>query len=190
MLRALVETPVELVVAALVFFVASVTILLTGLAKTEFGPAARRRRNLRQAAARAQRARSTAGSVDARGSGATEGARGDSDAAHHSSNAVTGRITAAEAQRLAPLRARAAYIEHHPTRPRPFWLRVRILWRSGYAGWIAAILIGSFSMATHFGAYWLIAGGGWLGAIGITLLSTGMMVFIGGWIGLGLVDSR
>src|SRR5919205_1232619 len=49
------------------------------------------------------------------------------------------------------------------------------LGREGYAGWIIAALVGAFSMATHFGAYWLIAGGGWLGAALVTLCSTVVM---------------
>ena len=68
--------------------------------------------------------------------------------------------------------------------------RLRRLWREGYAGWIIASLAGAFSMATHFGAYWLIAGGGWLGAAAITVGSTVVMVAICFWVVLGLAESR
>ena len=75
-------------------------------------------------------------------------------------------------------------------RPVGWYARLRALWREGHAGWIIASCVGAFSMATHFGAYWLIAGGGWLGATAITLASTVVMVAICFWIVLGLVESR
>ena len=67
---------------------------------------------------------------------------------------------------------------------------LRHAWREGYGGWIIACLAGSFSMATHFGAWWLIAGGGWLGAAVVTLGSTALMVLACAWVGLGLLNGR
>ncbi len=71
-----------------------------------------------------------------------------------------------------------------------WWRKLRFAWREGYSGWVIASVAGAFSMATHFGAYWLITGGGWPGAIAITLLSTLVMVGACAWIGLGLITSR
>ena len=71
-----------------------------------------------------------------------------------------------------------------------WWAKLRLIWRGGYAGWIVAALVGAFSMATHFGMFWLVVGGGWLGAIVITLLSTAAMSLACVWIVLGLVNPR
>jgi hypothetical protein len=99
-------------------------------------------------------------------------------------------LSAQELARLSAFRPRARMMAGEPLAPVRWWQRVRLAWREGYAGWIVASLLGSFSMATHFGAYWLIVGGGWPGAIAITLLSTVVMVSACAWIGLGLVSGR
>jgi hypothetical protein len=64
------------------------------------------------------------------------------------------------------------------------------MWRDGHAGWIVAALLGAFSMATHFGAFWLIVGGGWLGAIVVTVVATAAMTAACLWVLLGLVSPR
>jgi hypothetical protein len=97
-------------------------------------------------------------------------------------------LTAQELNRLAAFRHRARMMAGEPLGQLRWWQQVRVAWRGGYAGWILACLIGSFSMATHFGAYWLIVGGGWLGAVVITLFSTVVMVATCAWIGLGIAS--
>lgn len=71
---------------------------------------------------------------------------------------------------------------------RAWWRKVQLIWRGGHSGWIIAALVGAFSMATHFGAFWLITGGGWLGATVITVLSTAVMVGACAWVMLGLLS--
>ena len=158
-------TPVETLLAASAIFTLALAALVVALAKTEFGKAARRRRRLRQALARSQRTRALAAAA-ARGAGG---------------------LTPEELARLEALRARAGLLADEPLGRPSWWRTLRSLWREGYAGWIIAALGGAFSMATHFGAFWLIAGGGWLGAILITLLATALMVAACVWIGLGLL---
>jgi hypothetical protein len=99
-------------------------------------------------------------------------------------------LSAQELARLSAFRVRARFLTGEPLEPPRWWQRMRLAWRHGYAGWIIAALAGSFSMATHFGAFWLITGGGWPGAIAITLLSTAIMVGLCAWIGLGLVSGQ
>ncbi len=99
-------------------------------------------------------------------------------------------LNAGELARLAAYRNRARLMAGESLQPAGTWRKVRYAWKEGYAGWVIACLAGSFSMATHFGAYWLIAGGGWPGAIAITLLSTGVMVWACAWVGLGLITGR
>src|SRR5919202_244476 len=134
--------------------------LVVALFKLELGKAARRRRRLRAALARAERAR----------------------AATRNATTRPGELTPEEARRLEALRPRARLLAGEPVRPPGFYGRLRALWREGHAGWRIASCVGAFSMATHFGAYWLIAGGGWLGATLVTLLSTAAMVAICFWI--------
>ena len=160
---ALASTSGELVLAAAAFVAVALGLLGVALAKTEFGKAARRRRRLRQALARAERARVAAAARAAGGLSATE---------------------------VAQLRAlRARVVLEQPLEHLNWCGKIRVLWRRGYAGLIVAVLVGAFSMATHFGAYWLIAGGGWLGAIVVTVLSTAFVVAACVWIFLGLVSS-
>jgi hypothetical protein len=99
-------------------------------------------------------------------------------------------LSAQELARLASFRHRARMMAGEPLGQLRWWQQVRVAWKGGYAGWVLACLIGSFSMATHFGAYWLIVGGGWLGAIVITLFSTMVMVAACAWIGLGIAAGR
>ncbi len=101
--------------------------------------------------------------------------------------ANAGGLSAEELARLNAFRATARYMAGESLEPVTWWRKVRHAWRDGYAGWIVASLVGAFSMATHFGAYWLISGGGWLGAAAVTLLSTAAMVGVCAWIGLGLI---
>jgi Flp pilus assembly protein TadB len=154
-------------VGAAAFVALAVAGLGTALFKWEFSKAARRRRRLRTALARAERERAVR-----------------SAAAH------AGALTPEEARRLEAFRPKARLMADEPTRPVGWSARLRALWREGYAGWIIASLVGAFSMATHFGAYWLIAGGGWLGAGLVTLGSTVVMVAICLWVVLGLAESR
>ncbi|MGH2354379.1 MAG: hypothetical protein ACRDI2_03400 [Chloroflexota bacterium] len=157
-------TPATLLQAA-----AILGLLLAGLAialfKLELGKTARRRRRLRQALAAAEHARRTAAQ----------------------NAAEPGKLSPADLARLDAFRPRARLMAGEPTEPITWWTKVRLVWRGGYAGWIIAALVGAFSMATHFGAFWLIAGGGWLGAAVITILSTAVMVAACLWILLGLV---
>ncbi len=99
-------------------------------------------------------------------------------------------LSAQELARLSSFRPRARMMAGEPLDGAGWWREVRLAWKDGYAGWVIACLLGSFSMATHFGAYWLITGGGWLGAIAITLLSTTLMVAACAWVGLGLISGR
>ena len=99
-------------------------------------------------------------------------------------------LTRQELDRLSAYRARARLMVGEPLVAPGWWAEVRHAWREGYAGWVIACLLGSFSMATHFGAWWLIAGRGWAGAIVVTLLSTVVMVSTCAWIGLGLIKGR
>lgn len=148
--------------------------LIAAVSRLEFGKAARRRRRLRQALARAQRARAQAASETAR----------------------TRALSPADLARLEAFRERARLLEGEPepapstSGPFGWWSKLRIMWRTGYSGWIIAAVAGAFSMATHFGAFWLIAGGGWPGAVAITLASTVVMVAACFWVMLGLVGPR
>lgn len=174
-LRAMWEaTPAETLAVATVTSTLALTMLVVALRQTEFGKAARRRQRLRQALVRAERARALA-----------------AQAAAHEAEA----LTSAEMARLAALRSRArrdagtSADRADPAAPARAWTKVQRMWRTGYAGWIIAAMAGAFSMATHFGAFWLIIGGGWLGAALITLLSTAAMVAACLWIGYGLAGS-
>lgn len=100
-----------------------------------------------------------------------------------------GGLSAEEVARLNAFRATARYMAGESMESVTWWRKVRHAWRDGYAGWIVASLVGAFSMATHFGAYWLISGGGWLGAAAVTVLSTAAMVGVCAWIGLGLITT-
>lgn len=95
-----------------------------------------------------------------------------------------------ELERLWAWRSRARLMAGEPLAGPGWWGQVRHAWREGYSGWVIACLVGSFSMATHFGAWWLIAGGGWAGAVLVTLFSTFVMVSTCAWIGLGLLRGR
>jgi hypothetical protein len=99
-------------------------------------------------------------------------------------------LNAAELARLSAFRSRARMMAGEPLVRPGLRAQLRHAWREGYAGWILACLAGSFSMATHFGAWWLIAGGGWLGAAVVTLGSTALMLWTCAWIGLGLLNGR
>lgn len=165
--EALAATSSTTLLAASAFLVLALTGLAVALARVEFGKAARRRRRLHQALQRAERARAAARAEEAR----------------------DGRLTPAEAARLAAFRARARTMVGEPLETITGLARVRALMRDGHSGWVWATLIGAFSMATHFGAYWLIAGGGWLGAALITMLGTAIMVALCLWVLLGLVGT-
>ena len=99
-------------------------------------------------------------------------------------------LTAGELARLSAISARARLMEGEPLGAPGWRAQVRHAWRSGYSGWILACLAGAFSMGTHFGVWWLAAGGGMLGAVAVTLVSTGLMVMTCAWIGLGLLAGR
>lgn len=99
-------------------------------------------------------------------------------------------LSYAELARLSAYRSRARMMAGEPLIAPGLRAQLRHAWREGYAGWILACLAGSFSMATHFGAWWLISGGGWLGASVVTLGSTAIMLCACAWIGLGLLNGR
>lgn len=99
-------------------------------------------------------------------------------------------LTAGELARLSAISARARLMEGEPLSSPGWRAQVRHAWRNGYSGWILACLAGAFSMGTHFGVWWLAAGGGMLGAAAVTLLSAGVMVLACAWIGLGLLTGR
>ncbi|MBI3972813.1 MAG: hypothetical protein HY332_16170 [Chloroflexi bacterium] len=172
--EAIKATPPGTIVAASLFFTLAVAGLAFSLAKLEFGKAARRRRRLRQALARAARAR-----------------------AAQQASLSPERIGVLPENELARLATFREYFDvdepkgNTVTSVPSGWLgRVRFLWRRGYRGWLLASLIGAFSMATHFGAFWLIADGGWLGAAVVTLGSTVLMVAVCFWILEGLVGTK
>ena len=99
-------------------------------------------------------------------------------------------LTVSDLSRLSAFRSRAQLMEGEPLQA-PGWTRqLRRAWRTGYSGWILACLAGAFSMGTHFGVWWLAAGGGWPGAVAVTLVSTAVMVSACAWIGLGLLAGR
>jgi Flp pilus assembly protein TadB len=171
MAGALAGTSWAAIAGAAVFIAAAIAGLAFTLVKLEVGKTARRRRRVRAALERAERGRAVE--------------RATERAASNRSG-----LTPEEARRLEEFRPRARLMAGEPDHPLGFVARLRRLWREGYAGWIIASGVGAFSMATHFGAYWLIAGGGWLGAIVITVLSTLVMVLICFWLVLGLAESR
>jgi hypothetical protein len=140
------------------------------LARLEFGAAARRRRRARQELEAVERRRRAA-------------------VRHAQTRAAVddGELSAADLARLDAFRPRARMMADEPTGIVAWWRKVQLIWHGGHAGWIVACLLGSFSMATHFGAFWLITGGGWPGAIVVTVLSTGAMVACCAWIMLGLI---
>ena len=99
-------------------------------------------------------------------------------------------LNALELARLSAFRTRARLMEGEPLRA-PGWAgQLRHAWRQGYSGWIVACLAGAFSMATHFGVWWLAAGGDWPGAVVVTVLATLLMISACAWIGLGLISGR
>jgi hypothetical protein len=152
------------------------SILAVILTRQEFGPAARRRRKARQleqAAARERRATARA-----------------KQAAIGSTAVATGELSPADLARLDAFRPRARLMADEPMGLVAWWRRLQLIWHQGHIGWVIAALLGSFSMATHFGAFWLITGGGWLGATVITVLSTAAMVGACAWIIVGLIDHR
>ncbi len=161
----LTETPLAALIASAAFVALALAALAAALYKLEFSKAARRRRRLHEALARAERARAASKAGTAPGS----------------------PLTPDEVRRLQAFRTRARMMVDEPLTPLPWHRKLRLLWRDGYSGWILAALVGAFSMATHFGAFWLIAGGGWLGATLITLLSTILMVAACFWVLIGLV---
>ena len=99
-------------------------------------------------------------------------------------------LSAPELARLSAIRSRARLMEEAPLSSPGWWAQLRHAWRGGYSGWILACLAGAFSMATHFGVWWLAAGGGMLGAVAVTLVCTALMVTACAWIGLGLIAGR
>ena len=165
--EALAATPPATLLAAGAFVVLALAGLGIALVRLEFGQAARRRRRLHQALQRAERAR----------------------AAARAEQASPGQLTPAEAARLHAFRARARLMVGEPLETITGLARVRAVMRDGHAGWVWATLIGAFSMATHFGAYWLIAGGGWPGAALVTLLGTAIMVALCLWVLVGLIGT-
>lgn len=169
----LVESPGQAFLAA-AFLVAALGALGVTVAKTEFGKAARRRRRLHQMASQASRERAHR-AVDAVGGTGPAAANG---------------LTPHDLARLTRFRPRARLMRGEPLE-QPAWVaKLRLLWRDGYAGWIVAALAGAFSMATHFGMLWLVTGGGWTGAVVVTVASTAAMVAVCIWLLLGLIPSR
>ncbi|MDQ3702093.1 MAG: hypothetical protein M3442_14410 [Chloroflexota bacterium] len=157
------------------------SLLALGLSKMEFGPRARRRRRLHQAMSAAERKRREASLPSL--SGAAQGRR-----AALPGQLPGGYLSPADLARLDAFRPRARLMAGEPTGMRAWWRKVQLIWRGGHSGWIIAALVGAFSMATHFGAFWLITGGGWLGATVITVLSTAVMVGACAWVMLGLLS--
>jgi hypothetical protein len=157
-------TPQTLVLAVVILGLL-LAALAVALSKIEFGQEARSRRQAQRAmaTARARRQAPTA----SRGSG---------------------ELSPADLARLDVFRPRARLMAGEPTGLPGWWRKLQLIWRDGHAGWIIASLVGAFSMATHFGAFWLIAGGGWLGATVITILSTLVMVAACLWILMGLLS--
>lgn len=157
------------------------SVLAVALSKLEFGQEARRQRRLHKAAASAERRRREVAREQAVAAGyrRQEVLQGQAGAGH---------LSAAERARLNAFRPRARLMAGEPTGLRAWWRKMQLVWRGGHAGWIIATLVGAFSMATHFGAFWLITGGGWLGATVITLLSTAGMVAACAWVMLGLLS--
>jgi hypothetical protein len=152
------------------------SVLAVTLTRLEFGPAARRRRTARrieQAAARQRRAAARA----------RQSAVGNTAVA-------TGELSPADLARLDAFRPRARLMADEPVGLVAWWRKLRLIWQEGHMGWVIAALVGSFSMATHFGAFWLITGGGWIGATAITVHSTAAMVGACAWIIVGLIDHR
>jgi len=149
-------------------------LLLTALAVTlsrlEFGAGARQRRRLRRLRAAAEHQRLAAARAEQRRTAV-----------------VDGDLSPTELARLDAFRPRARLMVDEPTGLVAWWRKVKLIWYGGHAGWIVAALAGSFSMATHFGAFWLITGGGWVGAAVITILSTIGMVACCAWIMFGLI---
>jgi hypothetical protein len=140
--------------------------LALALARMELGPgAARRRRQRRQPVARHR---------------------------HDQASPLAGseHLTPAELARLATFRPRARLMADEPVGLVAWWRKVQLIWRGGHAGWLIAAFVGAFSMATHFGAFWLIVGGGWVGAAVITMLSTLAMVALCAWIMMGLLGRQ
>lgn len=99
-------------------------------------------------------------------------------------------LSGSDLARLSAFRGRARLMAGEPLGDVRWWRKVAVAWRDGYAGWVIACAVGSFSMATHFGAWWLISGGGWGGAAVVTVLSTVLMAGTCAWIGLGLISGR
>jgi hypothetical protein len=149
-------------------------LLLTALAVTlsrlEFGAGARRRRQRLRLHAAAEHRRLAAARAEQRRTAEVEG-----------------DLSPTELARLDAFRPRARLMADEPTGLVAWWRKVKLIWYGGHAGWIVAALAGSFSMATHFGAFWLITGGGWAGAAAITVLSTIGMVACCAWIMFGLI---
>jgi hypothetical protein len=110
--------------------------------------------------------------------------------AQHTRPARHEHLSAAELARLSAIRSRAQLMEEAPLNPPGWPAQLRHAWRNGYSGWILACLAGAFSMATHFGVWWLAAGGGMAGAVAVTLVCTVLMVAACAWIGLGLIAGR
>jgi hypothetical protein len=146
------------------------SVLAFTLARLEFGAAARRRQRARQQLEAAERQR-----------------RAAVHQARIRAVVEDGELTPAELARLEAFRPRARLMADEPTGIVAWWRKVQLIWHGGHAGWIVACLLGSFSMATHFGAFWLITGGGWPGAIVVTVLSTAAMVACCAWVMLGLI---
>lgn len=144
--------------------------LVVTLFRMEFSEGARRRRQERRMLEAAERQR-----------------RAAAYAARMRTVVAEGELTPADLARLDAFRPRARLMADEPTGLVAWWRKVQLIWHGGHAGWIVAALLGSFSMATHFGAFWLITGGGWLGAAVITVLSTIAMVACCAWIMLGLI---
>ena len=146
------------------------TFLAVTLSRLEFGAGARRRRERRRLHEAAERQR-----------------RADARAAQRRTAVADGDLSPTELARLDAFRPRARLMADEPTGLVAWWRKVKLIWYGGHAGWIVAASLGSFSMATHFGAFWLISGGGWVGAAAITVLSTVGMVACCAWIMFGLI---
>jgi hypothetical protein len=166
------ESSLGSILAAAGFVAAALAALAVALHRLELGQGARRRRRLRQAMAAAERERARTARLQ------------------QATRASPEPLSPRDLSRLAAFRPRARLMAGEPL-GKPGWVaKLQHLWRDGHSGWIIAALVGAFSMATHFGAYWLIAGGGWLGATLVTLGSTVLMTAACFWVLLGLVSPR
>lgn len=94
----------------------------------------------------------------------------------------TSPLSMLDVRRLTAFRRRAIDLHGEPVGPLTLGQRWGQLRRRGLVPWTVASGVGAFSMATHFTVLWFAVGGGWLGAVLITLGSTFIMTAICVWL--------